>query len=182
MGILTWIVVAVVILAIIGLGAGTFFSGVMRGVEVAANNTLVQNATDQARDFVEEKVKSGIDDVTGSKDKGDSSLLELTTGKPTYKQGEPVTFIIKNNADKALAFPNSAFGLEITNTDTGEALPIFSAQVITSIEPGQSKSITLTLEGADGQLAGPGNYLAKVHITPRDDASTAQVDFIIAPE
>jgi hypothetical protein len=175
-GLLTWIVIAVVILAIIGLGVGTFFFGVMRGAEVTANNPVIQNATDQTKEFIEEKVNSGITEGNASED---TAILALTSEKTTYKVGEPVTFIIRNNAAEALAFPNSAFGLEITNVDTGQELPIFSAQVITSIEAGESKFITLTLETVDGQEPGEGNYLAKIYTTPRDSGPTAEARFQI---
>jgi uncharacterized protein YpmB len=53
MGLLTWIVIIVIILAVIGLGAGVFFSGVMRGAEIVWNSPAVQNVTQEAKEFVE---------------------------------------------------------------------------------------------------------------------------------
>jgi hypothetical protein len=51
MGLFTWIVVAVVALAIIGLGWQTFFSGVARGAEKVASDPIVKNVTDEAEEF-----------------------------------------------------------------------------------------------------------------------------------
>jgi uncharacterized protein YneF (UPF0154 family) len=45
MGIITWIIVIVVVLAIIGLGVGTFFSGVWTGAKNLATNPALKNAT-----------------------------------------------------------------------------------------------------------------------------------------
>ncbi len=53
MGLLTWIVIIVIILAVIGLGAGVFFSGVTRGAEIVWNSPAVQNVTQEAKEFVE---------------------------------------------------------------------------------------------------------------------------------
>lgn len=107
-------------------------------------------------------------------------MVELTTTKPIYSEGEPITFTVKNNGEQALDFPNAAFGLEITNTDTGEMIPIFSAQVITTVEAGQSKSMTLQLEGGDGQPAKAGAYAANVYTTPRGEDPAATVKFEIS--
>lgn len=45
MGVLTWVVVIVVVLAIIGLGAGTFLSGVWTGAKNLATNPALKNIT-----------------------------------------------------------------------------------------------------------------------------------------
>lgn len=52
MGLLTWIVIGIVVLAIIGLGVGTFFSGVSKGLQTVGNNPVVKNATGEAKQFV----------------------------------------------------------------------------------------------------------------------------------
>lgn len=44
MGLLTLVIIAVVILAIIGLGIGTFYSGILQGVEKIGNNDAVKDA------------------------------------------------------------------------------------------------------------------------------------------
>lgn len=52
MGLLTWVVVIGVILAIIGLGWQTFFGGMFEGAEKIAENPIVQNMTDGAQGLV----------------------------------------------------------------------------------------------------------------------------------
>ena len=53
MGLLTWIVIIVIILAVIGLGAGVFFSGVMRGADIVWNSPAVQTVTQEVEEFVQ---------------------------------------------------------------------------------------------------------------------------------
>jgi hypothetical protein len=167
MGLLMWVVIAVVVLAIIGLGVGTFFSGVMRGAEIAANNPVVRNATDEAKDFVKDKV----DDAAG----GSNGPIQMTTDKTQYRVGETVVITVKNNGAETLDFPDSALGLEIVNNDTGTSYSIFAAQVITSIEPGQSRSVVWN--SGDGEPVEPRSYTATVHTTPRGSGPSGQISF-----
>lgn len=60
MGILTWILLAVIVTAILGLGIGTFASGIFQGAKTVGENPIIQNATNQAKDVVKEKVKEGV--------------------------------------------------------------------------------------------------------------------------
>jgi flagellar basal body-associated protein FliL len=57
MGLITWIIIAVVVLAVIGLGLATFFSGVIRGAEKVGENPVVENATNTASEFVSNATK-----------------------------------------------------------------------------------------------------------------------------
>ncbi|HVX03044.1 MAG TPA: hypothetical protein VHA09_07810 [Nitrososphaera sp.] len=50
MGLLTWIVLGVVILAIIGLGWQTFLSGLVQGAKKIAENPIIQNMTNATKD------------------------------------------------------------------------------------------------------------------------------------
>ncbi len=50
MGALTWIIIAIIILAIIGLGWQTFFSGIWQGAQKVGQNPVVQNLTNEAKD------------------------------------------------------------------------------------------------------------------------------------
>ena len=52
MGLITWIAIAVIVLVVIGLGAGVFFSGMIRGAEIIGNNPAVQNVTQEAKEFL----------------------------------------------------------------------------------------------------------------------------------
>ncbi len=63
MGLLTWIVVAIVVLAIIGLGIGTFFSGVFTGAQKVASNPVVQNTTEEAKEFVSNTTRDSANEI-----------------------------------------------------------------------------------------------------------------------
>lgn len=65
MGIVTWIIVIVAILAIIGMGLGTFLSGAWSGAQKIGSNSFVQNATDEAKDFVQGAARNGTDSIIG---------------------------------------------------------------------------------------------------------------------
>ena len=51
MGLLTWLIIAVIILAVIGLGFGTFYSGILQGAETVGSNPVVKDATGDAKEF-----------------------------------------------------------------------------------------------------------------------------------
>ena len=51
MGILTWIIVAIVILAVLGLGWDNFFAGVKKGADKIGITSLIENATDSATEM-----------------------------------------------------------------------------------------------------------------------------------
>ena len=51
MGILTWIIVAIVILAVLGLGWDNFFAGVKRGADKTGITSLIENATNSATEM-----------------------------------------------------------------------------------------------------------------------------------
>lgn len=59
MGLLTWVIIAVVIVAVIGLGAGTFYSGILQGTQKIGSNTVVKEATGEAKEFAANITKSG---------------------------------------------------------------------------------------------------------------------------
>jgi uncharacterized membrane protein len=53
MGLLTWILLAVLILAVIGIGWNAFISGVFKGTEKIINsNPAVKNLTKDAKQFI----------------------------------------------------------------------------------------------------------------------------------
>ncbi|MDQ3840425.1 MAG: hypothetical protein M3297_14290 [Thermoproteota archaeon] len=62
MGILTLIVVAVVFLAIIGLGWNTFFEGVRKGADKVGITSILENATKSATEIA----KNASRDIVGS--------------------------------------------------------------------------------------------------------------------
>ena len=87
--------------------------------------------------------------------------LEITTNEETFELGESVIIIVTNDDDEALEFPNNVLGLEIENRETGEAYPLFSAQVITTLEPAESRTFEFTYEELVGEI-GTGTIEASV--------------------
>jgi hypothetical protein len=175
MGLITWIAIAVIVLAVVGLGVGVFFSGLIRGAEIIGNSPAVQNITEEAKEFL----RSNVQQSSSS-----SNVLVITTNKAIYKIGEPMIIIVKNIGGEMLTFPNSALGLEIQNTNSGQTYNVAAAQVITELEPGASKTITWNQEDGNGNNVPTGDYTATVRqIMPSSSSSaqrvSAQVSFEI---
>ncbi len=62
MGLFVWLIVIIVILAIIGLGWNTFFSGVMKGADKIGITSIVKNVTNNAAEIA----KNASREITGS--------------------------------------------------------------------------------------------------------------------
>jgi archaellum component FlaF (FlaF/FlaG flagellin family) len=154
MGLLTWILLGVIVLVAIGLGVGVFFTGLFRGAEIIGENPAVQNASQQARDFIEDKIND--------------ALIVVTTDDSAYQKGDAVLITVKNNGDETKSFPDAALGLQVRNVDTDRDYPVMSAQVITELGPGESKTITWK-EGS----APAGNYEATVATSAGESAKTS---------
>lgn len=63
MGVLTWIVVGIVVLAVLGLGVRTFLSGVQQGVEKIADAPGIRDVVAKTKQFVsdgEDQLKSSL--------------------------------------------------------------------------------------------------------------------------
>jgi hypothetical protein len=103
--------------------------------------------------------------------------LEITTNEETFELGESVTITVTNDDDEALEFPNSVLGLEIENRDTGEAYPLFSAQAITTLEPGESRTFEFTYEELVSEI-GAGTIEASV--SGGDGCSASITSFTLA--
>jgi len=164
MGLVTWVAIAVIVLVAIGLGVGVFFSGLIRGAEIIGQNPALQNASEEAQEFVTDRTEIDGTDV-----------LVITTDEATYSLGEPVVFTVRNIGDQTLTFPDAALGLEIENVNNSQKYSVAAAQVITELAPDESK--TITWEQADDN-APAGDYTATVHTTAEDNIS-AQVSFKI---
>ena len=87
MGLITWIAIVVIVLVVIGLGAGVFFSGLIRGAEIIGNNPAVQNVTREAKEFLDNNIQGSS---TSS-----SSALVITTNEARYRVDEPVTITVR---------------------------------------------------------------------------------------
>lgn len=97
-------------------------------------------------------------------DTKESAAVAITTDKPRYKFGEIVSINIKNIGTDPLTFPNSILGLKIENANTQEKYPLFSAQVITTLDSGGSKFLKWNQRDSYGQQVKEGNYTASTSI------------------
>ena len=174
MGLITWIAIAVIVLVVIGLGAGVFFSGLIRGAEIIGNNPAVQNVTQEAKEFLDNNIQGSSS--------SSSSVLVITTNEARYRVGEPVTITVKNIGDETLTFPNSAMDLKIQNMNTGQMYSVVAAQVTTELEPGASRTITWNQEDGNGNNVPTGDYTATVQTISSSASAqsvSAQVSFEI---
>jgi hypothetical protein len=62
MGLFVWLIVIIVILAIIGLGWNTFFSGVMKGADKIGITSIVKNATNDVGEIAKNASREIISD------------------------------------------------------------------------------------------------------------------------
>ena len=65
MGILVLLVVAVVFLAIIGLGWNTFFEGVMKGADKIGITSIMENATNSATEIAKNASRNIVGNLLG---------------------------------------------------------------------------------------------------------------------
>jgi hypothetical protein len=185
MGLLTWIAIAVIVLVIIGLGVGVFFSGLIRGAQIVGNSPAVQNITGEAKQFLKgnnnngQLGSSGSSSNSSSTGNSGSNLLVITTNAAVYRIGEPVIITVKNIGQGTLDFPDSALGLKIQNTNTGQIYSVTAAQVITELQPGTSKTITWNQESGNGSNVPAGGYTATVTSSSSPQRPSAQASFEI---
>jgi hypothetical protein len=104
--------------------------------------------------------------------------LIMTTDQTIYSPGETVNFTMTNTGEEPLTFPNSALGLMIRNLATNESYPIYSAQVITTLNPNESSSVIWDIVASNGNPVLPGDYIASV----RSGSSTTNVIFSIVQQ
>jgi hypothetical protein len=104
--------------------------------------------------------------------------LIMTTDQTIYSPGETVNFTMTNTGEEPLTFPNSALGLMIRNLATNESYPIYSAQVITTLNPNESSSVIWDIVASNGNPVLPGDYIASV----RSGSSTTNVIFSIVKQ
>lgn len=159
MGILTWILLGVIVLVAIGLGIGVFFTGLFRGAEIVGENPAVQNASRETEEFLNDTLDV---DVGGM-------VIIVVTDRAAYNTGDPVLITVKNTGIETRTFPNAALGLHVENVNTGQSYDPISAQVLTDLGAGESKTITWEDDSAPA-----GKYVASVRTT---DGSSAKVTF-----
>jgi hypothetical protein len=65
MGLITWIIVIIVFLAILGLGWDTFFSGIRKGADKIGISSIVENATNNTIGLIKNTSQEIIGDSLG---------------------------------------------------------------------------------------------------------------------
>jgi hypothetical protein len=117
---------------------------------------------------------------TASEEQGEGEQqqcqLVLMTNEETFGLGDSVTLTVTNGGDEALKFSNSILGLEIENQDTGEAYPLYSAQAIITLEPGESRTTEFSYEVLVNEI-GSGIIEASVS---SDEGCLASTTFTLA--
>src|SRR5215469_2620914 len=66
-------------------------------------------------------------------------ILQITSNKQTYKQGEMIVITVKNNGKNTVVFPDSVLGLIIRDTKTQGKAGLLGLQVISQLQPMGSK-------------------------------------------
>lgn len=97
---------------------------------------------------------------------GINSILELRLNKNNFRPGETVTVAVKNNGFETLTFPDAALGLMIENVRTKEIFSLMAAQVLTSLQPGETKKMELDQSSLVGLQVNDGKYKVSVKTIP----------------
>jgi hypothetical protein len=97
---------------------------------------------------------------------GINSILELRLNKNNFRPGETITIAVKNNGFETLTFPDAALGLVIQNVGTKEIFGLMAAQVLTSLQPGETKKIELDQSSVVGFQVNNGEYKVSVKTIP----------------
>jgi hypothetical protein len=105
-----------------------------------------------------------------------NSPLIMTTDRTVYSPGEIVNITITNTGIEGLTFPNAALGLTIRNVATNQTYPIFSAQVLTTLDANESRSVTWGPISLDKSEVPAGEYVASLG----SGSSTEDVTFTIS--
>ena len=66
MFLITWVIIAVVVLVILGVGVQTFLSGLWTGEQKVGGNPVVQNVTGEAKEFVKGSINNSSAAITGN--------------------------------------------------------------------------------------------------------------------
>jgi hypothetical protein len=92
-------------------------------------------------------------------------ILQITSNKQTYKQGEMIVITVKNNGKNTLVFPDSVLGLIIRDTKTQEKAGLLGLQVISQLQPKESKTFQWDQKDIGGKQVQPGTYAAKTSVS-----------------
>lgn len=166
MGLVTWIAIGVIVLVAIGLGAGVFFSGLLRGAQIVAQNPVVQNATQEVTKTAENTHITTTNTVT-----------VVQSEKTVYRTNEPVVIVVKNTGSDKVVLANSEIELKLKNQNNGKTYDTTVTQVKQEVDPGDSVSVTWNQQDNSGNSVDPGSYV--VDVQNSDQASIGQTTFTI---
>jgi hypothetical protein len=170
MGLITWIAIAVIVLVIIGLGVGVFFSGLLKGAQIVAQNPVVQNATHEALKTVENTHITTTPTVTTTTS---NTVTIVQSEKTTYKTTEPVVIVIKNEGNGDLVLPDSSVILKVKNQVTDKIYDVVITQGNSELKSGESISVRWDQRDNAGTAVGPGTYSADVVALGSGQTSTS---------
>jgi hypothetical protein len=127
-------------------------------------------------------MKGSVNVVVTVKDKGNGpiagSSVQISSNKKTYDIGETVKITVKNNGNKALSFADSTLGLKIKNLGNGETYTLIGAQVLTELNPGQSRNVAWQQENSEGKQVPSGRYVASLSV----DSLSEKTEFRITED
>lgn len=167
MGLITWVAIGVIVLVGIGLGWGVFFSGLTQGVEKVRENPVVQEATNNAAEFVDES----IDTETYSTER----VVVVNTEKTVYTTQEPVVIIVKNEGNETMKLSDSSIDVQIRNTDDNNQERddvVVVTQVVSELDPGEAVTIIWDQRDNNGNHVKSGTYIAIVNNIPSEKQSS----------
>jgi hypothetical protein len=160
--------------------AAILFSLILLPAKIYAQNQSIQGTPqeynisgDQQQGF---KNGTGSENFLKTNSNQVNSPLIMTTDKTVYSPGEIVNITITNTGIEPLTFPNAALGLTIRNVATNQTYPIFSAQVITTLDANESTSVTWGPISLNKSEVPPGDYVASL----KSGGSTEDVTFTIS--
>jgi flagellin-specific chaperone FliS len=85
--------------------------------------------------------------------RNENPSLELSVEKQVFRNQVTLSITVKNTGSCSIVFPNAALGLVIEKKVNGEWVPYYrpvSAQVLITIEPGESREISLKIVKPEG--------------------------------
>ncbi len=106
------------------------------------------------------------------------SSVQISTNKKTYGIGETVKITVKNNGNNTLSFADSTLGLKMKNLGNGETYALIGAQVVTELNPGQSRNVAWQQENSEGKQVPSGRYVASLSV----DSISEKTEFRITED
>jgi len=116
---------------------------------------LLQVLTDHEISIVVQKgvvIRAIIDDVWDEANQKLLPSLDVTTDKMVCREGENITVTIRNTLTQTVRFGSTAYGIAFEKWDKDKWVfhsSIYGAEVVVSLEPEQTKQITVTLSNID---------------------------------